>query len=161
MADPTLEKIVKRQRESDVPLCDKCGLPQSKNPHPNAGKYEHYLEVGVEWVCAPCLTLNRHTWCQRALTAEGELSKVRALVYLAVQFYLSPEAIKRDSTYHPRFIEAMNAAAELTRGGGWSLDYLRDFYLERMDALHRYQHELPEPHRTAICNILANGQPKP
>lgn len=37
----------------------------------------------------------------------------------------------------------------------------RLFYGERMDALQRYQKELPEPHRTIVCNILANGRPKP
>jgi hypothetical protein len=33
-----------------------------------------------------------------------------------------------------------------------------DFYRRRCEALQAYQRELPEPHRTAICNILANGQ---
>jgi hypothetical protein len=32
------------------------------------------------------------------------------------------------------------------------------FYRRRCEALQAYQRELPEPHRTAICNILANGQ---
>ena len=157
-----LEQIIEAQRASNVPLCDKCGLPKSKNPHPDAGKYEHYIEVGTEWVCVPCLTLNRHVWSQRAHAAEGELATVRALLYLAVQFYKSPEALKRDAEYHPRFKEAMDAAAGMVReDGGWYLDYFRDFYLERMDALQQYQHELPEPHRTAVCNILANGTAKP
>lgn len=34
------------------------------------------------------------------------------------------------------------------------------FYTERMDALQRYQKDLPEPYRTELCNILANGRPK-
>jgi len=156
-----LAEIIEAQRDSDVPLCDKCGLPQSKNPHADAGKYERYLEVGTPWACVPCLTLNRHTWSQRAMKAEGELATVRALLYLAVQYYKSPEALKRDAEYHPRFKEAMDAAAGMAREDGWRLDYFRDFYLERMDALQRYQHELPEPHRTAVCNILANGAVKP
>jgi hypothetical protein len=36
----------------------------------------------------------------------------------------------------------------------------KSFYEERMDALQRYQKELPEPYRTEICNILANGKPR-
>ena len=32
-----------------------------------------------------------------------------------------------------------------------------NFYKVRIQALQEYQNELPEPHRTLICNILANG----
>ena len=32
-----------------------------------------------------------------------------------------------------------------------------NFYKVRMQALQEYQTELPEPYRTLICNILANG----
>lgn len=42
-----------------------------------------------------------------------------------------------------------------------ALKNTRDFYELRMNALQKYQKELPEPHRTIICNILANGTPKP
>lgn len=35
------------------------------------------------------------------------------------------------------------------------------FYMKRCDAIQVYQRFLPEPHRTAICNILANGQATP
>ena len=35
-----------------------------------------------------------------------------------------------------------------------------DFYKIRVDAIQKYQHKLPEPHRTIICNILANGSEK-
>lgn len=153
----TTEEIITAQRDSDVPLCDRCGLPQSKNPHPDAGKYESYIEVGTKWVCIPCLTLNRHRWSIRAMKAERVRDAALAAISLVLDFYLSPEAIKRDSEYHPRFIEAIDAAAALAKGEGAGLAKYRDFYLQRMDALQRYQHELPEPHRTAICNILANG----
>jgi hypothetical protein len=33
------------------------------------------------------------------------------------------------------------------------------FYLTRMAALQAWQATLPEPHRTTLCNILANGKP--
>jgi hypothetical protein len=37
------------------------------------------------------------------------------------------------------------------------LENTRNFYEPRMNLLQKYQMELPEPHRTAICDILANG----
>ena len=35
------------------------------------------------------------------------------------------------------------------------------WYERRMDAFQAYQHQVPEPYRTVICNILANGKEKP
>jgi len=34
--------------------CINCGLPQCKNPHPNAGKPEHLNRVGACMGCLPC-----------------------------------------------------------------------------------------------------------
>ena len=34
-----------------------------------------------------------------------------------------------------------------------------EFYKTRTNEIQKYQKELPEPHRTVICNILANGKP--
>ena len=31
------------------------------------------------------------------------------------------------------------------------------FYTERLNTLQKYQTKLPEPYRTEVCNILANG----
>ena len=36
-----------------------------------------------------------------------------------------------------------------------------DFYTLRMDVLQKYQKGLPEPYRTRVCNILANGRAYP
>lgn len=57
--------------------CHKCGLPRSDNPHPQAGKPPHYLEVGCPKECIPCLTLSRHQWAQRAMKAESELNDLK------------------------------------------------------------------------------------
>ena len=54
-------------------LCAKCGLPMSKNPHPQAGKPPDYLEVGTMYECIPCLVGNRHRWAERAMKAESAL----------------------------------------------------------------------------------------
>lgn len=35
-----------------------------------------------------------------------------------------------------------------------------EFYKIRMDAFQKWQIELPEPHRTHCCDIIANGQPR-
>jgi hypothetical protein len=32
------------------------------------------------------------------------------------------------------------------------------FYENRLNLIQKYQKELPEPYRTQICNILANGE---
>jgi len=31
-----------------------CGLPQAKNPHPEAGKMEHLNRIGACYGCLPC-----------------------------------------------------------------------------------------------------------
>ncbi len=35
--------------------CEICGGHLSKNPHPDAGKPEHLLEIGAQYECLPCL----------------------------------------------------------------------------------------------------------
>lgn len=60
--------------------CHKCGLQLSDNPHPEAGKPPHYLQVGCPKECIPCLTLSRHQWAGRAMKAENELADARALL---------------------------------------------------------------------------------
>lgn len=64
----------KAQLAKDVcPECAFCGSEMSKNPHPDAGKPDKFLEVGTVNICIPCLVLNRHRWAERAMKAEGEL----------------------------------------------------------------------------------------
>ncbi|WP_321953156.1 hypothetical protein [Paraburkholderia bannensis] len=53
--------------------CHKCGLALTENPHPEAGKPDHVLNVGCPKECIPCLTLSRHSWYTRAMKAESEL----------------------------------------------------------------------------------------
>lgn len=45
---------------SATPNVCTCGLPLSKNPHPNAGDPKHLLTVGAMWVCIPCTVRSRH-----------------------------------------------------------------------------------------------------
>jgi len=58
--------------------CHKCGLMLSDNPHPEAGKPPHYLQVGCPKECIPCLTLSRHQWAGRAMKAENEVCALLA-----------------------------------------------------------------------------------
>lgn len=55
--------------EVDVPVC-KCGLPLSKNPHPQAGDPLEFVDVGATYECIPCLAASRHGWAMRAQVAE-------------------------------------------------------------------------------------------
>jgi len=57
--------------------CHQCGLPQSDNPHPDAGKPAQVLEVNAQSVCIPCLTLSRHQWARRAQIAESTLADIK------------------------------------------------------------------------------------
>lgn len=58
--------------------CHKCGLPMSDNPHPEAGKPGHYLDVGCPRECIPCVVKSRHQWADRAMKAENELRDLQA-----------------------------------------------------------------------------------
>lgn len=54
-----------------------CGLPMSKNPHPEAGDPgERGLEVGMVHVCIPCTQKALHGWAVRAQKAETALRKI-------------------------------------------------------------------------------------
>ena len=59
--------------------CHKCGLPLSVNPHPQAGKPDHYLEVGCPKECIPCLVRGRHNWAGRAMKDAGDAGRYRWL----------------------------------------------------------------------------------
>ena len=51
-----------------------CGLPMSRNPHPDAGKPAALLEVGAVWVCIPCTVKSRHKASQMAFRGAALLS---------------------------------------------------------------------------------------
>lgn len=53
-----------------VHVCQ-CGLPMSRNPHPDAGRVDRYLDVGAVWVCIPCTVRTRHAWAGRAQQAQA------------------------------------------------------------------------------------------
>lgn len=54
------------------PIQCRCGLPQSENPHPDAGVPSRMLEVGTTYECIPCTVKSRHQWATRARAAEKE-----------------------------------------------------------------------------------------
>lgn len=74
--------------DQSAPLCG-CGLPQSRNPHPDAGKPNQAgVEVGYVWQCIPCLvkTRNRVGAAWRAEQAKNErLRKDIETAYLMVK----------------------------------------------------------------------------
>jgi len=70
---------VKREPLRD---CHTCSLPMSKNPHPDAGLPSKVLEVNVQNVCIPCLTLSRHQWAERASKSENDARRWRKLCVL-------------------------------------------------------------------------------
>ncbi|GJH04994.1 hypothetical protein [Paraburkholderia terrae] len=59
--------------------CHKCGLPMSVNPHPEAGKPPHYLNVGCPRECIPCLVKSRHSWAQQAMRDRRYAERYRHL----------------------------------------------------------------------------------
>ncbi|AGW94637.1 hypothetical protein N234_31805 [Ralstonia pickettii DTP0602] len=57
--------------------CHKCGLPLSQNPHPEAGKPAHYLEVGCQKECIPCTVKGRHNWASQAMKNHRDAERYR------------------------------------------------------------------------------------
>lgn len=55
-----------------------CGGLMVRNPHPDAGRPRHHLNIGYEYECVPCLVKSRHGWAQRALKAETALREAAA-----------------------------------------------------------------------------------
>lgn len=51
-------------------------MPMIKNPHPDAGKGEHYQTVGCIHECLPCLVKSRSEWAQRSLVAEKRVREL-------------------------------------------------------------------------------------
>jgi len=60
-------------------VCGLCNQPYMvKNPHPDAGKPERYLEIGAVWECVPCNKKALYGWAERAQKAENQLAEVTA-----------------------------------------------------------------------------------
>ncbi len=66
------------EQQEDV-ICT-CGLPMSRNPHPDAGKPAALLDVGAVWVCSPCTVQGRHKASRRAAAAEAEIASSQSLM---------------------------------------------------------------------------------
>jgi hypothetical protein len=77
---------------------------------------------------------------------------------LAAAFQGVPLDALKDEGYALRHAQHMLDFHERVRGENMRI---RQFYGERMKELQKFQHELPEPQRSIICNILANGQQMP
>jgi hypothetical protein len=76
--EPPTQKVAFAS-EKEVAACHKCGLPKSVNPHPEAGKPPHYLEVGCPTECIPCTVKSRHSWANRALRDHSDAVRYRTL----------------------------------------------------------------------------------
>lgn len=86
-AAPRLARALIAQRGADLDRAGRCtcGMPMSRNPHPDAGKPTALLAVGASYVCIPCTVRGRHGWCEQASAAEREIDKARASYEAAVQ----------------------------------------------------------------------------
>lgn len=62
-------KVIDAPEHPAGPLCMN-GHPLSLNPHPDAGKIDHVLQVGATWECIACLTATRHKATERYYAAE-------------------------------------------------------------------------------------------
>jgi len=51
-----------------------CGLPMSRNPHPEAGVPGRFLEVGTVRECIPCFVSSRHNWAKTAADLQQSLA---------------------------------------------------------------------------------------
>lgn len=119
-------------------------------------EYEAWCKRGYEGksVCQDALDLCERVARRAAVQAEdGYISQP---VALDCQKWLTAAGYGQPG--QPNTLWSMVKAAV---GDVLRLQRSRDFMLERLTAIQQYQQELPEPHRTAICNILANGKPRP
>lgn len=72
---PVAQTITDLRQARQRKTCGICGQETlTRNPHPDAGKPERYLEVGAEWECIPCLRTNRHN----AHELHGKVNKLEA-----------------------------------------------------------------------------------
>jgi hypothetical protein len=55
-----------------IPECQTCGGPQSKNPHPEAGKPNTEPWPGYQWECIPCLVKRSFARYDRLLALERD-----------------------------------------------------------------------------------------
>lgn len=66
-----------------------------------------------------------------------------------------------DMAEHPQGMSVHDGRTRCLSSDVRRLLHIIDFCDVRLVALQKYQKQLPEPHRTAICNILANGKAAP
>ncbi len=55
--------------------CVFCNGEMSKNPHPEAGKASHYLEVGTMYVCIPCTVNANQERIKKISQLKGEVAE--------------------------------------------------------------------------------------
>ena len=108
-----VEEIIRRQRESDAPVCHRCGEPQSKNPHPEAGKPHALVEVGTVWECIPCLVLNRHIWARRCWAAEKRAVEMREALQWILKLCGTEKPEEYDHTLHVDITQTVMNALEI------------------------------------------------
>lgn len=91
--------------------CHKCGLPLSTNPHPEAGKPSHYLQVGCQKECIPCLVLSRHNWAQQAMTDAGDFRNFHRLLCERFGYVHDEREWRRDQLSLIEWIAASTGAS--------------------------------------------------
>ena len=62
--------------DPDFLICG-CGMPLSRNPHPQAGELPTLHVVGPVWVCIPCLTRNRRAHAEATARERREVRRLR------------------------------------------------------------------------------------
>lgn len=66
----------------EVPLVCFCGLPMSRNPHPDAGKptLVGVAAVGAVWECIPCMYRSRNSASFRWRDAQLEVDRLSSII---------------------------------------------------------------------------------
>ncbi len=104
--------------EETIPACGMCGLPMSKNPHPDAGKPGEYVEIGAVWECVPCIHKAMMSWAGRLGKANANLEilqkKMAGYVRLATNLDGSLDEGLPENTY-PSITEAVESG-NLSKG---------------------------------------------
>lgn len=59
---------------SPLPMVCRCGLPMTRNPHPQAGTVSYQNDYGYAYECIPCLVQTRNRVGRSWRAAEAELA---------------------------------------------------------------------------------------
>lgn len=67
---------------NEEPMVCFCGLPMSRNPHPDAGlpTMEGVVKVGAVWECIPCAIRTRNSANNRWSLAQLEIDRLRRVI---------------------------------------------------------------------------------